>query len=689
MLLSRDPNASKLLKRMTRRALNAPPGEARPLFDRLCFYWAAIVMDPHLKAETREKIFLMIEGWRYDPYCPREDWDLVTTVKGYNVSFSQLSELNSLQKRSFLPSLDEEFRIYNRPVRRPKTLWHLVLDLRSVGWEDEHLHLILNHDGQVANRARECFDGTGYPISAEAISICAPRIAALRHRADQALRLAVAFVRRLKHLPKLEDEEIMIGHPFDPTNIIFDLLLEASKRNDDDPRPVGPTSCPIHGASCCHSNLLEPLQAVDGATKLYHVHVPGSCLNDSYLTLAFELALISFSQLRAMPTNDTAYERCKRQEKRLISKLESIGTFDERIMDILKAHGSNVLTTWPLRSYDYIGSDFTPIHNLALYLIDCLDGSTFNLACQLCNHLVLKLYSAQDREERFDLYSTDPDAIGVNLALVCKLLKLTNNRRAHTLGVQDCRAKALWLLIDYSVRLGVDTVIRIMDALPGEMLKPRDALKLVITPTSDDRNNLKAQAMDSLRSVGDSEKMVRLKQATNNLVISCAKADPNGCALDAVRYFREDILDLIRVLESVKKSALMQEIDRKNQARIVNYFTRHPQILAGDSKVKFIATCLTIDLAVLSSQHCNYLRDFIKKPQTTDKVANFLYAFVDYDCLGRRQPDEAKELGFHAFHLKIKKIDLRRFVLPPYDELYEEPGWFENFWYRLTSWRRR
>lgn len=139
-----------------------------------------------------------------------------------------------------------------QPVE-PKSVFQRALEFRDSGWNDSHLKLILNRDGPISHdiaRKSNLFDFTGNPLWFESISMAAARIETLRSHGyrEQALRLTVATVRNLKlqqdqwciavsdpnsESPCLSKEfdiynESWIGHPFDPINVMVDILLNAS-----------------------------------------------------------------------------------------------------------------------------------------------------------------------------------------------------------------------------------------------------------------------------------------------------------------------------------------------------------------------------------------------------------------------------------------------------------------------------
>lgn len=334
--------------------------------------------------------------------------------------------------------------------QEPRSVFYRALDFKDFSWSDPHLQLILNKDGPIdyeGSQKAQLFDFTGNPIWNEAVSEAAARVETLRSHGykEQALRLAVATVRELKlhqdrwcvaassesgveHscLAKSTESytEGWIGHPFDPINVLMNILLEASSTevaNDMHTSTFDTNLCSVNSSRCsCPYNqaladfthrLLPDLASfsyqhrVDGfpilplvnlaprrapnppiqhnteKTPYFHVPVPGCCQKDSYLTLAVEIALIALGQQRSILTNPTAHERAVRQEAEIIAKLESIDTSDPLLIDVLKHQATLLLEGGPFQSSCCgIPTDSAPLHTFARYLFDALSPSYRPLA---------------------------------------------------------------------------------------------------------------------------------------------------------------------------------------------------------------------------------------------------------------------------------------------------------------------
>lgn len=325
-------------------------------------------------------------------------------------------------------------------IQEPRSVFHRAIDFIDVSWDDPHLQLILNKDGPLDfDTSKSHLVDFGYPLWHEPISQSAARIETLRSFGyrEQALRLTVASIRRLKlqqeqwciasapdpesslpMMPLEVDTEGWIGHPFDPINVMLDLLLSASTTEPNNTLEVNTGSnglCSLNATRCsCPYNqalvdftqrLLPDLASFSyqhrndafnlmplgvpsvparrsssgpsptstESKKYYHVPVPGCCQKDSYLTLGFELALIALSQQRPIPTAITAHDRAVRQEADLISRLETIDISDPLLIEILKRQTTVLLEGGPFQnSCCGIPADSTPLHTFAKFLFESL-----------------------------------------------------------------------------------------------------------------------------------------------------------------------------------------------------------------------------------------------------------------------------------------------------------------------------
>ncbi|KAF2349650.1 hypothetical protein FHG87_019593 [Trinorchestia longiramus] len=196
------------------------------------------------------------------------------------------------------------------------------------------------------------------PPPPEPLPVACSRVEALRSHgfAEAALRLAVAVARTLKHtqqqayhwwtsgnrdavigrwqLPvdqqgttQYQWYQPWLGHPLDPINSLYDCLAEASLVPDDLVRYQQ------------HSDwLASPTEEATalGPLRFRHRAVPDSCdPNESYLTLALEVALLGLGQHRVMPLGLYSQEKGLKHEERLLLKVQEL-TMDTRLMGVMK-----------------------------------------------------------------------------------------------------------------------------------------------------------------------------------------------------------------------------------------------------------------------------------------------------------------------------------------------------------------
>lgn len=387
----------------------------------------------------------MLPSWHQCPHssiqmnkrikCQNDNENIRNRPSGSSLNCSR-SLNNSLSRQN-----ENHLNHLANMAQEPRSVFYLAIDLKDMSWDDEHLKLILNNDGPIEFTRR-------YPLWNEPLSLVAARVMALKSYGykEQALRLTVAAVRKLKvvqdqlcayrsqsgyfNTNDTYENESWIGHPFDPTNVLFNTLLEASTAPTVNSNPLVNNTCRYNSCSACNpllpqmnsesvnnslfsefapftfnhqNNKLEynPLNTypprsrrntgsssnhgnIDKATY-YHVPVPGCCQKDSYLSMAIELAIMSLSQQRPIQTNQTAHERAIRQESDLISKLEGIDTsIDSALVDILKSQVAILLEGGQFQSSSFSqSSESAPLHTFARYLFESLVSHSASLAYKI------------------------------------------------------------------------------------------------------------------------------------------------------------------------------------------------------------------------------------------------------------------------------------------------------------------
>lgn len=372
--------------------------------------------------------------------------------------------------------------------QEPRSIFHRALDFQDSVWDDPHLQLILNNDGPMETgsiRKSKLSDFSfGNPLWNESISQAAARVETLRSHGyrEQALRLTIATVRRLKlyqdqwclaiqipasktskeskRLSKWFDNynESWIGHPFDPINVLIDILLDASLSEldggfDKAASKIGLGAVNSMHCSCTYNQAFAGLthrllpelaqsltyqHQVDGfpmmplvnlaprfstatiqantdKTPYYHNPVPGCCQKDSYLTLAVELALIALGQQRSIPTIPAAHDRAVRQEIELISKLEMVNISDPMLIEILKYQASLLLRGGPFQnSYCGASADVAPLHTFARYLFESLVAHDSDLAYMSGLHALKMPLLPSENGENSGAARTSPRTINQN-----------------------------------------------------------------------------------------------------------------------------------------------------------------------------------------------------------------------------------------------------------------------------------
>ena len=170
-----------------------------------------------------------------------------------------------------------------------------------------------------------------------------------------------------------------IGHPLNPVDTIFDILIEAStvtvtSYNNENSVICSCRSlrdCPVNTYLCSHTSK-----------DIKHVRAPNSD-NESYLALAYEFALFALSLQRWMPRNSNAQELMKKQEEALISRLRSID-LDSILKTVLRNHVWMLLNDdFPSLLSSYIDRNCVAMHSFAYYLFNSLIDVDQELAFQV------------------------------------------------------------------------------------------------------------------------------------------------------------------------------------------------------------------------------------------------------------------------------------------------------------------
>ncbi|XP_030750668.1 zinc finger SWIM domain-containing protein 4-like isoform X2 [Sitophilus oryzae] len=292
----------------------------------------------------------------------------------------------------------------------PRTIFHRALDAVNMSWDNMHLKNILSSDTYCSHvpdnsSLNGSFNSQGQPLWHESIPWCAARVDSLRSHghAEAALRLAVSVVRTMKQQqlqaqrqwhesqqqqPSTSGSQSKpcvsrcqgscgsnscsttstkapanpdgwVGHPLDPIGCLFDTLADASTVPDDQ-RPRTPSYLDFVSMDEQLNNLRP---------RYHHVPVVGSRdRSETYLTLAFEIALIGLGQQRVMPVGLYAQEKACKQEDRLIAKLQEI-ELDNSLVAVLRRQAIILLEGGPTSGLGIgIHPESIPMHTFARFL---------------------------------------------------------------------------------------------------------------------------------------------------------------------------------------------------------------------------------------------------------------------------------------------------------------------------------
>ncbi|GLV40163.1 Dorado [Carabus blaptoides fortunei] len=417
MLRAQDSNGARMLTLITEQFLSDPrlqmwrnqgtpmTDKCRQLWDQLGALWVCIVLNPQCNQNEKQQWKILLEKWTKIDVCPLEDPDFRPQQHG-------------AQRDSYKGGA---------PVL-PRTVFHRALDAVEMSWDNMHLKHILSSDAYCSHvpdsSSSGSFNSQGQPLWHESLPLCAARVDSLRSHGhtEAALRLAVAVVRTMKQqqlsaqrkwhesqqsgscgstntsstscgssrtvptpctsrcigqdcvlrsgssscpLTSVATTDGWVGHPLDPIGCLFDTLADASIVPDDQ-RPRTPTyfgvlfPLDLIGLEEQHNNIRP---------RYHHVPVVGSRdRSETYLTLAFEVALIGLGQQRIMPVGLYAQEKACKQEDRLIAKLQEID-LDNSLVAVLRRQAIVLLEGGPTSGLGLgIHPESIPMHTFARFL---------------------------------------------------------------------------------------------------------------------------------------------------------------------------------------------------------------------------------------------------------------------------------------------------------------------------------
>lgn len=225
----------------------------------------------------------------------------------------------------------------------------------------------------------------------------AARVDALRAHGypQEALRLAVAVARGMKEeqlekvyemealLEKFTEEDIAkklcdestekdefiegwIGHQLDPIVVLYDTLIEEA---------IGP-----------QESELDSMEDTEFHNMRTFTNVPlpeYGTVNDTYLTLALEVALMGLGQQRTIPLGFYSQDKACRQEEHLIAQLNLLN-FDNMLYPVLKTQTELLLKSGPFSSLGLgVQKNSIPMHTFARFLFSKFVKKDLDLAFKL------------------------------------------------------------------------------------------------------------------------------------------------------------------------------------------------------------------------------------------------------------------------------------------------------------------
>ncbi|KAK0052119.1 zinc finger SWIM domain-containing protein 5-like isoform X1 [Biomphalaria pfeifferi] len=353
MLRAKDSNGARMLTLMTEQFLADPRlsvwrAQGTPLsdkcnqfWDELGALWVCVVLNPHSTSNERAQWKSLLQQWVQCPVCPLEDGEV-------NI-LSDFAIRSSTRLRDSSGTSTESLH---------RTVLHNALEASDLRWNDPHLQQLIASDMYWSSSPMpgDNFDSQGLPLWKEYVPTACARVDALRSHGytKEALRLAVAIVRTMKSAAVANWENSTqenlykstssscscclhscgrrhppynpvgwIGHPLDPIGVLFDTLCEACVVADDVSQEF-------------LSRHLNNDNANESRRRYQHVNIPGAAEQDqTYLTLAYEVALMGLGQQRIMPTGLQSQEKSCKQEERLLAKLSTI-ELDSTLFQVLQ-----------------------------------------------------------------------------------------------------------------------------------------------------------------------------------------------------------------------------------------------------------------------------------------------------------------------------------------------------------------
>ncbi|XP_069794968.1 zinc finger SWIM domain-containing protein 5 [Narcine bancroftii] len=388
MLKMRDSNGARMLTLITEQFMADPrlslwrqqgtgmTDKCRQLWDELGALWVCIVLNPHCKPDEKVSWLRQLKKWSDMDVCPLEDGNYGNELPNITNALPQSSNQNP--------------ESLTRPRR---TVFTRAMEACDLHWQDSHLQRIISSDFYASpSYQREgeslLFNTHGQPLWLEHVPTACARVDALRSHGypKEALRLAVAIINTLRlqqhrqlEIYKHQKKELLhrgvttitnlegwVGHPLDPIGCLFITLTEACRLEDE--------------------NCIDTADSNSDMKPAIYQHVAVSgCMdsNESYLTLAMEVALMGMGQQRVMPEGLYAQDKVCRNEEQIIFKLQEL-ELDEMLVQVLRKQSIILLEGGPFSGLgEVIHRESVPMHTFAKYLFSALMSHDANLAYKL------------------------------------------------------------------------------------------------------------------------------------------------------------------------------------------------------------------------------------------------------------------------------------------------------------------
>nr|CAI5841473.1 unnamed protein product [Callosobruchus analis] len=488
MLRAQDSNGARMLTLITEQFLSDPrlqlwrsqgtpmTDKCRQLWDQLGALWVCVVLNPDSGQHEKHHWRQLLEKWSVIDVCPREDPDFRVQQNGRESRERDRNraayESPATDTSDSDTDADDSSDSYRGRGGGPSPAKRMRLAGGVGGAGGLGGDTYCSHVPDTSSSGS--FNSQGQPLWHEPIPLCAARVDSLRSHGhmEAALRLAVSVVRTMKQQQLIAQRKwhetqqssstsklIMhhnckmtactshcqggpcsasscsttsinapanldgwVGHPLDPVGCLFDTLSDASIIPDND-RPRTPSYLDLVGMEDQHSNIRP---------RYHHVPVVGSRdRSETYLTLAFEVALIGLGQQRIMP------EKACKQEDRLIAKLQEI-ELDNGLVAVLRRQAIILLEGGPTSGLGIgIHPESIPMHTFARFLF----LSLLNYYPDLAYEVGLRAMRLPLLEEHED--SDDP--LGGNAS---SSLMMSRSPRWFTLGhieTQQCALSSTML----------------------------------------------------------------------------------------------------------------------------------------------------------------------------------------------------------------------------------------------------